>query len=69
MQDRGFTEVELRLMIERARRLRRLPRRGRWVVETMHKGTRWEVIVKPDPTTKRLEVITAYSVKRESKGK
>ena len=66
MEDRGFTEVELRRMIEKAKRLRRLPRRGRWAVETMHKGTRWEVIVKPETMTKRLEIITAYPVTRHS---
>ena len=69
MDDRGFTEVELRRMMERARRLRRLPWRGRWVVETTHKGARWEVIVKPDSMTKLLEVITAYPVKSRSKKK
>jgi len=47
-------------MMERVRSLRRLPWRGRWVVETMHKGARSEVIVKPDSMTKLLEVITAY---------
>ena len=65
----GFTEVELRRMMERARSLHRLPRRGRWVAETTHKGARWEVVVKPDPVTELLEVITAYPVKRHHKRK
>ena len=69
MEDRGFTEVELRRMMERAGSLHRLPRRGRWVAETTHKGARWEVVVKPDPVTELLEVITAYPVKRHHKKK
>ena len=69
MEDRGFTEVELRRMMEIATDFRRARRRGRWVIKTKHKGKRWEVVVKPDPMTKFLEVITAYPEKRSTKKK
>ncbi len=62
MVDRGFTEVELRHMLERAVSLRRDIVRGRWVVGTRHQRRRWEVIVEPDYEAERLVVITAYPV-------
>lgn len=62
MVDRGFTEVELRHMLERAVRLRRDIVPGRWVVATRHRRRRWEVIVEPDYEAELLVVITAYPV-------
>ena len=53
MEDRDFTEIDLRTMLE-----------GRWVIETRHRRRRWEVIVEPDPTVQRVVVVTAYPVER-----
>ncbi len=65
MEDRGFTEVELRVMLVRARSLSRDIVPGRWRVITSLKQRRWDVIVEPDSQVERLVVVTAYPV-RES---
>lgn len=60
MEDRGFTETDLRAMLERAQLL--IPERtpGRWAVSASHRGRRWLVIVEPDELRRTLVVITAY---------
>jgi len=62
MVDRGFTEIDLRDMLEQPVSLRRdiVPRR--WVVATRHRRRRWEVIVEPDHEARLLVVITAYPI-------
>jgi hypothetical protein len=45
MADRGFTEVDLRRMLERARGYRRDIVAGRWIIETRQRRGPWEVIV------------------------
>ena len=62
MVDRDFTEVDLRRMLERARRLREDVVEGRWIVETRHARHPWEVIVEPDYQVQLLIVVTAYPV-------
>jgi uncharacterized protein DUF4258 len=62
MEDRGFTEVDLRRMLEYATGLRMDVVDGRWVVETSHARHPWEVIVEPDEEIRLLVVITAYPV-------
>jgi hypothetical protein len=62
MEDRDFTEVDLRRMLEHAARLRVDTVDGRWVVETWHARRLWEVIVEPDEEIHLLIVITAYPV-------
>jgi len=62
MVDRGFSEVELRAMLEGASKWRRDVAPGRWVIETRHKKRPWEVIVEPDVELELLVVITAYPV-------
>lgn len=62
MEDRGFNEVELRGMLERARGYRQDVAEGRWVIRTSHQRTRWEVVVEPDDGQERLVVVTAYTV-------
>jgi hypothetical protein len=64
MEDRDFNEVELREMLERATGYRADLVEGRFVIETMHRHTDWEVIVEPDETVQALVVITAYAVDR-----
>jgi hypothetical protein len=62
MVDRGFTEVDLRYMLEHASGYRRDVVAGRWVIEACHKRRFWEVIVEPDSETQMLVVVTAYPV-------
>ena len=65
MEDRRFTEVDLRDMLERATGLQRDIEHGRWVVTTRYRRQRWEVIVEPDVDVQRLVVITAYPLREE----
>ena len=67
MEDRHFTEVDLRRMMEHATGFRQARRTGRWIIETKHQDLRWEVVVQPDAYTELLGVITAYEVKRKRK--
>jgi len=60
MGDRDFTEIDLREMLEQARRYRPDVVEGRWVIETSHRRKGWEVIVEPDVQERLLVVITAY---------
>lgn len=62
MNDRGFTELDLRAMLERAGGYRKDAAPGRWVIEAKKDRQRWEVIVEPDESLKILVVITAYAV-------
>jgi hypothetical protein len=60
MTDRGFSEVELRSMMELAAEARPDEHPDRWLVITKHEGKHWEVIVEPDVADRILVVITAY---------
>lgn len=60
MEDRSFTELELRTMLEAARGYRKDVAPGRWIIETKRGRRAWEVIVEPDETLGFLVVITAY---------
>jgi Domain of unknown function (DUF4258) len=60
MEDRDFTEADLRAMLEGARGYRKDVLEGRWVIETRHGGASWEVVVEPDEFERLLVVITAY---------
>jgi len=62
MVDRGFTEIELRLMMNRASSLRRDVVAGRWAAVTRHRKRPWEVVIEPDFDVQRIVVITAYPV-------
>ena len=62
MEDREFNEVDLRTMLEDARGYRDDVVDGRYVIETEHKRTTWEVIVEPDEIDHLLVVVTAYQV-------
>jgi hypothetical protein len=61
MDDRRFTELDLRRMLERATGYRP-DVEGRWVIETRHRRRPWEVIVEPDQERQLLVVVTAYPV-------
>ena len=64
MLDRGFSEVDLREMLELADGYRRDIIEGRWVIEARHHRKAWEVIVEPDTAAKLLVVVTAYPLVR-----
>ena len=59
MGDRGFTEVDLRSMLERASEFSPDIVEGRFVITTKHAKRPWEVIVEPDGVDQLLLVITA----------
>jgi hypothetical protein len=60
MEDRDFSEVDLRTMLESAMSLRDDWVQGRFVIETAHRLEPWEVIVEPDELDELLVVVTAY---------
>ena len=61
MDDRRFTEIDLRAMLENAAGLRTDTESGRWIVETRFRNHNWEVVVEPDQEARVLVVITAYA--------
>lgn len=62
MDDRGFNEIDLRTMLERASDYRKDVVEGRWAIETRHRRRRWEIIVEPDARLRLLVVVTAFPV-------
>ena len=64
MEERGFTEVDLRAMLEVADAIRPDIVEGRWIVGARHARRRWEIIVEPDEAERRVVAVTAYTVKR-----
>lgn len=62
MLDRGFSEVDLRVTMERATGLYENAEPGRWVVETRHVPETWQVILEPDSNDRLLVIITAFPV-------
>lgn len=65
MDDRSFTELALRAMLEAATGYHKDVAPGRWVIEAKQGRQPWEVIVEPDESLRILVAITAYpNVKR-----
>jgi hypothetical protein len=64
MEDRDFTEVDLRLMLEHASSHRPGASEDRFVIETRLRGRPWEVVVEPDEVEHLLVIVTAYGVER-----
>lgn len=62
MEKRGFTEIDLRRMMEQATGYKRDMVEGRWVIETRRNRAQWHVIVEPNPEKTLLEVLTAYEL-------
>lgn len=62
MIDRGFNEVDLRLMLDAATGYHDDRVEGRFVVETRHCGRDWHVIVEPADDEQVLIVVTAFPV-------
>jgi len=65
MEDRSFTEVDLRAMLEGATLHRPDHVEGRFVIETRLGGRPWHVIVEPDVEVEMLVVVTCYPVDRQ----
>lgn len=59
---RGFSETDLRTMLEQASRLRQDRDPERWIVETTLNHRGWQVIVEPDTIDRLIVVITAFPV-------
>ena len=62
MEERDFTEVDVREMLEAATGFAADVVDGRFLIESQLRGRRWHVIVEPDPEDSLLVVVTAYSV-------
>jgi hypothetical protein len=60
MIDRSFSELDLRMMLERAKEFRSDVVEGRWVIVTRYNRRTWEIVVEPDAHAERVIVITAY---------
>ena len=63
MLERGFSETDLRLMLQDAFDWSSDKEPGRFVVHTRWEGRAWEIIVEPDLPDRRLVVITAFRLK------
>ncbi len=60
MEGRGFSEVDLRKMLQDAKDLNEDKVVGCWAVGTRHEKRSWTVIVEPDPDVELLVVVTAF---------
>ena len=62
MQERGFSELDLRTMRKEAAGYHPSVVSGRFLIRTHHARQMWEIVVEPDELEKTLLVITAYGV-------
>jgi hypothetical protein len=62
MEERDFTEVDVREMLEAATGFVPDTVEGRFQIESPLRGRRWHVIVEPDLDDRLLVVVTAYCV-------
>ena len=62
MVDRGFSETDLRDMLETARGYSENYEPGRYTIMTRHAEEDWEVIVEPSPAESLLIIVTAYRI-------
>lgn len=60
MEERLFSELELRTMLTKAMDLSPARRPGRYTARTRHRGKTWVVVLEPDPDDRLLYVVTAY---------
>ena len=61
MEERDFTEIDLKAMMKRAHGFKPDEIEGRYVIQTRHRHADWSVIVEPDEEDHLLVVITAFS--------
>lgn len=62
MEEREFSEIELRTMVSDATDIAPARRPGRFLARTRHRGTPWIVVLEPDLDDQLLFVVTAYPV-------
>ncbi len=62
MEARGFTEVDLRQMLEHATGFRPDVVEDRFIIGARLRGRLWEVVVEPDEMEHIVVVITAYRI-------
>jgi hypothetical protein len=60
MIERGFSEADLRQMLQDAESLVGDPEPGRWRCVTKLRGRTWIVVLDPDASQKLIVVITAF---------
>jgi hypothetical protein len=60
MEERDFSEVELRTMVADATDLARARHPGRYIASTRFHGRPWVVILEPDASDQLLWVVTAH---------
>jgi hypothetical protein len=60
MEERDFTEIDVREMLEVATSFVADVVPGRFLIESLRRGRRWQVIVEPDLDETLLVVVTAY---------
>ncbi len=60
MEERGFTEIDVRRMLEEAAAVVPSRREGRWLVPGRLGGRTWVVVVEPEPSERVTYVVTAY---------
>lgn len=61
MEDRRFSEVDLREMLGACRAVRTSPVEGRFMLTCRHGRGSWEVVVEPDYEARRLIIVTAWA--------
>ena len=60
MEERQFSEVELRTMLAEATQISNARRPGRFLVACRYQAVPWTVVVEPDPAAQLLFVVTAF---------
>ena len=60
MEERGFSEVELRTMLADATAITSSRRSGRWLISTHLGDAPWVIVVEPDLDDQIMYVVTAY---------
>jgi hypothetical protein len=60
MEERHFSEVELRTMLTEATRVTGARRPGRFVATSRHHGRPWTIVLEPDQHARLLFVVTAF---------
>jgi hypothetical protein len=60
MEERGFSEVELRTMLAETTELVPARQLGRFLAQASHGGRPWTVVLEPDPDDQVLFVVTAF---------
>lgn len=60
MEERGFSEVELRTMLMQTTLIVAARRPGRFVAMTKHAGVPWAVVLEPDSDDRLVFVVTAF---------